>query len=140
MQLYRVNCTIEGDDLYALKDGRFQFLRSSETAPLMGGFNSDGMHHVLAENKLAGFLQSLDLDQVTFQPAVLWNRKADEEVHTHTLISIGRCLEASQIEDIELDGYQLCFLHSNRYSGINVSSSLKDALENEGFEYLQFDN
>ena len=137
MQLYHMNCTIPGDDLYRLKDGRFQFLRSYETAPLMHGADSGGVQYVLADKKLASFLQSLDLDQVSFQPVVLWNRKSDEEIHTHSLVSIGRCVEESQVAHIELDGYQLCSIEPFSKE-IFVSGLLKEALENAGFEYLQF--
>jgi hypothetical protein len=138
MQLYPMKCTIDGDDLYELKDGRFQFLRSGETAPLMGEFFSNEAYHVLADNKLADFLCSLDLDQVTCKPAVLWHRGADEEVHTHSLVSIGKSVERVGKEAVESDGYQMCFVKSQRYFGILVNTALRDALKKKGFKHLSF--
>lgn len=138
MQLYRMVCTIDGDNLYELQDGRFQFLHSRKVAPLMGKFYSDEAFHVLADNKLADFLRSLDLDQVTCKPAVLWHRGADEEVHTHSLMSIGKALEPGWKEDVEPDGHHMCFANSRRYFGILVNTALKDALKKAGFKHLRF--
>jgi hypothetical protein len=140
-----MSCTILGDELYRLEDGRFQFLRSDETAPFIYGADAGGAQYVLADDELTSFLRSLDLDQVSFEPAVLWNRKTDVEVHTHTLVSIDRYIEANQVEQFELGGYQLCFAEIEGGRGgrgvsmrICVNSLLKDALEDAGFEYLQF--
>jgi len=127
---FHLGCTDFSSLLFELSDGRFQFISDSVVAPLMTGHQ-----YVLVENNLAKFLEELELDQVSFRPAVIWNRRLDEELHTHKRLVAGKTFFSDQISELDLTGKQL-YLMQDEY--IFVSPELKDVLEAQGFERLHF--
>jgi len=127
---FHMDCKIRGGLFFELQDGRFQFLDSYETPPLIIGAD-----YVLADHELTNFLQTRNIEEVTFRPAVLWNRKLNEELHTHARVHVGRKFEADQIASLNLEGDQMLLMDG---LSLFVSPSLKMALEASRFDYLQF--
>ncbi len=100
------------------------------SAPLIVGFR-----FVLANEDLVSHLKSLEIERVTYEPAVIWDPKRRIELTTHNRLRVGQYFEADQINDLDLDGHRLLVMGD---SYLFVSPSLKRALDKEGFDYLRF--
>lgn len=127
---YHLGCAKLGSPLYELADGRFQFIADSIVAPIMTGHQ-----YALINSRLAEFLETLDLDQVRFEPAVIWNRQLGKEIHTHKRLISEKSISYEQIDELDLTGKQL-YVMEDEY--LFVSLELKDALVAQDFEHLQF--
>ncbi len=94
-----------------------------------------GYKYLLVENALASYLESLGLERVHFESAVLFDRVTGEEFTSHTRLRVGQLFRDDQISDLALDGPRLLTMNDEYYF---VSPELKELLEQGSFEYLQF--
>lgn len=113
-------------DLYQLNDGRFQLAREGKIDSIMIGFK-----YILLDNEIAAKLQNINIERVSFQPAVIWNRKTDTEYTNYQLMTVHRHFDSSNLNDIDLDGKQFLIL-DNRY--LFVTPELKRELEASGLK------
>src|SRR5687768_10609950 len=130
MYPYFVESKIRAVDLYKLKDGRFQSIRKGNLSPYMDGFD-----YILVENKLADFLERLDIQLVEFNDAIVWDRENDKEYNHYKLLIVRKYLNEENFDRLDLRGLQLYL-----YKGGNlfVSTELKELLQNSEFDYLFF--
>jgi hypothetical protein len=115
--------------LYKLKDGRYQTIKKGDIYPIMVGYL-----YVLVENKIAEYFQSLDIERVTFKPAIIWERSADIEYSNYQEMILDHHFYSSQINDIDLDGMQF-LLMDNQW--LFVTPKLKSVLSSSGLK-LEF--
>jgi hypothetical protein len=94
-----------------------------------------GHQFLLVEQRLAEFLQQLDIESVTFRTAVIVDPKSGNESRTHTRVIVQQFFRAADIRDLALDGYRLLTMGDEYYF---VSPALKGELEAAGFDCLQF--
>lgn len=127
MSPYNVDVEEVVVDLYQLSDGRFQPIKQGKIGPLMIGFD-----YVLVENKLFEYLKTLGIKGVTFEDAIIWDRKADIEYKNYHRMIVNRHFTSGQLNDIDLDG-KIFLIMDNRY--LFASPELKQELENSEFEF-----
>jgi hypothetical protein len=113
--------------LYKLKDGRFQIIKKGDLSPLMVGYK-----YILVEHKIAEYFQSLEVERVTFKPAIIWNRRSDIEYSNYQEMVVHHQFESLQIHDIDIDGKQF-LLMNNRH--LFASPELKSVLINSSLEF-----
>jgi hypothetical protein len=94
-----------------------------------------GHRYLLVEHRLARYLEELQVERVTFEPAVLLNPITKEERYTHTRVRVGQFFRAEELRDLSLEGRRLLALNDQYYF---VSPELKAELECAPFQYLQF--
>ena len=129
---YLMTCSEEAKSvtLYPLKDGRFQIVRQGEVSPLM-----NGVGYVLIEKEFAEYLECLDLPQLVFDNAIIYDPKSRIEIATHRQMHIEQHFSADMMRDINLDGERMLLMDN---SHIFVSPLLKKRLKSAGFQYLHF--
>ncbi len=127
---FLIFCKLPAPLLYELKDGRFQLMESGALPPFLPGYG-----YLLVEHALATYLQSLDIERTTFEPAILFNPATKEEHNTHTRIRVHQFFRSGELSDLSLDGVRLLTLNDQYYF---VSPELKAALEVSPFRYLSF--
>src|SRR5262245_50785001 len=88
--------------LYQLSDGRFQIVDKGAVTPLMVGYG-----YALLEAPLASYLQSLNVSGVSFRPAVIWDRRKDQEYHSHQNMIVDQRFERGRISELDLDGKRI---------------------------------
>jgi len=131
MQLpFHVEGSIPAVRLYELSDGRFQLLEAGSVGPFL-----PGPGYLLVEKKLASYLESIGIDRVMQEPAVLFERLTGEEFRTHVRIRVGQYFKADQIKDLDLTGPRILTMNDEYYF---VSAELKAMLELSEFHYLRF--
>lgn len=108
-------------DLYQLGDGRFQVTKRGNAGDFISGFK-----YLLVRSKIADVLKTMDIDRVSFKPAVIWDRKTDEEDHSFTQMVVNHHFDSENLNDINTEGSQFLIL-DNRY--LFVSPELKGRLE-----------
>lgn len=113
-------------NLYKLDDGRFQLISSAEVLPIMTGPN-----YFLAENSVAEQFQMLNVENASYRPAMIWDRKLDVEYPNYQEITVSSHFDAEMINDINLDGSRFLIL-GNAY--VFVTPGLKEAIENSGMD------
>ena len=128
MYPYHINVSNE-TGLYLLKDGRYQTTQKGEISPIMIGFG-----YILVDNRIAKYFQSLEVERVTFKPAIIWVRSSDIEHSNYKEMVVNHHFDSSQINDINIDGLQFLLMH-NQF--LFASPDLKSELESSGIA-LQF--
>ncbi len=106
--------------LYQLKDGRYQITKKGNISPVMIGYK-----YILVENTIAEYIQSLEVERVTFKPAIIWARSVDVEHSNYQEMVVNHHFDSSQINDLDLEGKQF-LLMDNQY--LFASSELKSIL------------
>ena len=127
---FHIFSSVPAVGLYQLQDGRFQLIKDGPVAPFMAGPG-----YLLVETALAEFFQSLGLERVKYEPAVVWNRVTDVESHDYVSMAVGQWFSQDQVWDLNLEGDRLLVLADQYSFG---SPSLKALLGNACFPYLQF--
>jgi hypothetical protein len=94
-----------------------------------------GPGYFLVEEKLAHFLEALDVPGLRFEPAVIWHRRIDKEYLTHTNLIVARFFVSDTIGELDLSGNQV---YSMNGTYLFVSPELKERLEAFPFSYLRF--
>lgn len=102
---YHMTCMKAGICLYRLSDGRFQIMEPGELAPAMIGYQ-----YVLVEQRLADYLEVLDLPRVKMVDAVIYVPRNGQEIRTHRELRIGQRFSQDMIRDIDLDGERLLLM------------------------------
>jgi hypothetical protein len=116
--------------LFELADGRFQVVSKGTLAPVISGYG-----YLLVEKPLAAFLESLQLERVSFEEATLFYPSTGEEAKTHVRLRVGQFFTSQDIRDLALDGLRMMTLDDQYYF---VSKELKAELEQASFPYLRF--
>ena len=116
--------------LYQLNDGRFQIIDKGALTPLMIGYR-----YALIEAPLASYLLSLNVSGVSFRPAVIWDRRKDQEHHSHRNMILDQRFEPARIGDLDLAGKRILRM-GEEY--LLISPELKERLESSPFKYLKF--
>ncbi|SRR5260221_601208 len=127
---YLIVCKAPAVGLYELTDGRFQLIQQGPIAPVMAGFQ-----YLLIEESLASFLEGLGIERVSYETAVIFNRKSGEEFRTHVRVRVGQFFRPEEVNDIALSGLRFLTMNEQYYF---VSPDLKLKLEASNFEYLDF--
>lgn len=130
MYPYLVESKVHAVGLYQLKDGRFQMIKEGKLSFYMSGYD-----YILLENKFADYLDSLDIPQIEFKEAVIWNRGLNREYKNYKQLIVRKYLTEENFETIDLRGLQMYLFTDN---SLFVSPQLKDLLENSEFKHLSF--
>jgi hypothetical protein len=125
-----LSCSTPAIKLYELADGRFQLVQHGPVAPLMTGYR-----YLLVETRLAEFLQTLPIERVRYEPAVLFNRGTGEESRTHWRVHVSQYFGPPDLRDMALDGMRILTMSDEYFF---VTAELKSALEASPFRYLRF--
>ncbi|MFT4906919.1 MAG: hypothetical protein ACI978_000994 [Oleispira sp.] len=82
-------------DLYQLNDGRFQIIKKGVLAPIMIGYK-----YILVEKDIATYFMGLGIDRVSFEPAIVWDRKSDSENIDYVSMRVNHHFDTTDIGDI----------------------------------------
>jgi hypothetical protein len=116
--------------LYKLNNGRFQLVRDGKLLSFLSGCN-----YILVDSELAGFLDSLNISQIEFKDAIIWDRELNAENKNFKELVVKKSFEFSEtFEDVELRGLQMYLYGENLF----VSPELKKVLENSKFNCFSF--
>ncbi len=113
--------------LYQLKDGRYQTIKDGEPDPMMIGHG-----YILVTTDMAEKLQAIGVENISFEPAVIWDRQYDIEYSNYQLMSVHRHFDHSHFPDVDLDGK--CFLVMDNHH-LFATPELKQTLETAGFGF-----
>lgn len=116
--------------LFRLSDGRFQIIEDGPLSPFLSGHD-----YLLIESGLAEYLVELDVERISIEDAVVWDRKSDIEYSGYKYVRINQHFNTDQINDIDVSGVRMLVL-GNQYPF--VSPELKNRLEQSKFSYLKF--
>ena len=111
-------------------DGRFQLMSGGSIAPFMSGYA-----YVLVERPLSEFLVNLAVDGVQARSAIIFRLPDDVEFGSHDSLWLYNRFDAEDIAQLDVSGDRM-FLMDRSY--VFVTPSLKDTLEQAGFDYLEF--
>ncbi len=106
---------------FQLSDGRFQFIKPGPLAPVMVGFK-----YVLIKKSIADILKEVNIERISFKPAIIWNRKDDFEDLSYCQMIVNHHFNSENLIDLNLDGLQF-LLMDERY--LFVTPKLKIKLE-----------
>lgn len=115
-------------DLYLLKDGRYQIINKGSLSPIMIGYK-----YILVENAIAEYFKELEIEKVSFKPAIILNPSSGIEYFNYQEMVINHHFESSQINDINISGVQF-LLMDNRY--LFTSPELKDILKGSNLRLI----
>jgi len=119
---FSLECNESVVGLYELKeDGRFQMTQIGKVGPVMIGYG-----YVLFENKVANYLNNLDIEGLRLEKATIWDRKSGIEYPNYQKAVISHHFSSDQINDINIDGLRF-LLMENRY--LFASPSLTKIIE-----------
>ena len=127
---YLITSNEDSVALLELEDGRFQMIEPGPVARFASGYQ-----YLLVDRTLAKYLKSFKVPQITFAPAVIFNRITGEEHHSHTRVFVRESLYPGDMKVLALDGMQMVAMNGEYFF---VSPSLKFALEANEFSYLEF--
>lgn len=127
---FLVSCELLAPTLYEHRDGCFQLMEQLALPPFMAGYG-----YLLVEHSLAQYLRALELERVTFEPAVLFNPVTKEEHSAHTRVRVQQFFRPGELLDLRLDGLRMLTLNDQYYF---ASPALKVELEAGPFPYLRF--
>lgn len=116
--------------LYKLNDGRFQLVSEGKLLSFLQEYD-----YILVKFELADFLDSLNIPQIEFKDAIIWDRELNVENKTFKELIVKDSFEFSEtFEGIELRGLQMYLYGQNLF----VSPELKDILEDSKFNCFSF--
>ncbi len=108
---FHTDSSQSSDSLNRLKDGRFQLISGGLIAALMTGYS-----YVLAENRLATFLENIAVEGFRLLPATIWRRRTNEEFTTHKELRIHSRFDSGDILHLDLSGDRVILWTENTYS------------------------
>ena len=114
--------------LFKLKDGRYQLIKKGKVEPLMVGFD-----YVIAEKELADYFKSLNIERVSYEAAVIFDRSNHIEYLNYVKLNIKQHFDSEQIKDVDLDGKRFLVM-DNQY--LFVSPELKLILDKSDFSFV----
>ena len=127
---YLITSNEDSVALLELEGGRFQMIEPGPIARFASGYQ-----YLLVDRAFAKYLKSLKVPQITFAPAVIFNRITGEEHRSHTRVFVRQSLYPGDIKSLALDGMQMFAMNGEHFF---VSPSLMFALEANEFSYLEF--
>jgi len=130
--MYPFNLNICNEvNLYKLDDGRYQPIKRGPIEPIMIGHK-----YVLVKEDIAEYFRSLDIERVTYEPAIIWDRSTDTEHKDFVRLLINRHFDTGQIDDIDISGKQFLLMDNNY---VFVTPQLKSELEQSeyGFKFSE---
>ncbi|WP_422842982.1 hypothetical protein [Acidovorax sp. M2(2025)] len=127
---FLVSCSISAPVLFERSDGRFQLMDQQAPAPFMAGRG-----YLLVEQALAAFLQNVEVERVSFRPAILFSPITKEEFSSHVRVRVSQFFRSSELLDLDVSGNRLLTLNDQYYF---ASPELKALLEASAFRYLEF--
>lgn len=130
MYPYCVTSKIRGVELFPLKDGRFQTIKKENLSPFMEGFG-----YILIEDRLAVFIELLNIEGIILKDAVIWERSLNKEHHNYKQLLIKKKITPENLKELDSKSLQM-YVFNETY--LFISPQLKEALENAGFDYLSF--
>jgi hypothetical protein len=116
--------------LYELSDGRFQIVEKGELTPFMSGYG-----YVLVRPDLAEFLEQLEIERVTIEDAIVWDRASNTECKTYKRLRLNHHFTSDQIKDINVEGIKLLVMDNEL---VFASPMLTASLKKSHFTYLKF--
>lgn len=126
MKPYHLDTNNNPVNLYQLDDGRYQMIEQGSISYLIIGYK-----YVLVSAELFELLKTLNIENISFKEARVWNRKTNEEFEYQQII-VNQHFMPDQINDINLGGLRF-LLMSNQY--LFVSPELRAVLEKSKFEF-----
>lgn len=114
--------------LIQLQNGKFQKTTNASLGELLSGHG-----YVLVKDDLANAIEDLEVQGVTFKPAILWDRKTDVDENGYQQAFIDNTFSSDEIEFLSLDGNKF-FLMDDKY--VFVSPKLKEKLANSKFQLV----
>lgn len=131
MSIYHLEISSEayGIKLFLLKDGRYQKITKGALEPVLVG-----VKYILIKKEIAEYFESLDIDRVSFKPAIIYDRSDESENTDYVRMIVNHHFDTTEFNDIDTSGKQF-LLFNNEY--LFVTTELKDILEksNFGFEF-----
>lgn len=116
--------------LYELSDGRLQIVEKGELTPFMSGYG-----YILVRPDLAEFLEQLEIERVTIEDAIVWDRASNTEYRSYKRLRLNHHFTSDQIKDINVEGISLLVM-SNEF--VFASPMLTANLKKSHFTYLKF--
>lgn len=116
--------------LYPRTDGRIHLM---EPIPVPRWMDIPG--GPLVERALAEWLQALDLEQVSYSPAWLFDPVSKQDIHSHVRVHVGRSFDIGRLADESMDGLWMMLMDGR---DCFVSPALKALLQGSPFRYLRF--
>ena len=114
-------------NLVKLDDGRYQPIRRGLIEPVMIGHK-----YVLVKKEIAEYFKAIDVERVTYEPAIIWERSTDTEHTDYVRLLINHHFETSQIDDIDISGKQFLLMNNNY---VFVTPTLKSELEQSKYDF-----
>lgn len=108
-------------DLYQLNDGRYQLIRDAEVDSIMIGHK-----YILVRDDVVEKIIDTGVERVSFEPAIIWNRKTDKSYSNYQKMTSHRHFDSSNLNDIDIERKQFLIL-DNHY--LFATPELKVALE-----------
>jgi hypothetical protein len=105
-------------------------IKEGELSSFMAGWD-----YILIENKLADYLASLDIPQIEFKDAIIWNRGLNKEYFNYKQLIVRKYMTEENFETLDLRGLQMYLFSGN---SLFVSPQLKELLEKSEFNFLLF--
>ena len=114
--------------LYQLKDGRFQTTRTGSLSSIMIGFK-----YILLKNEVAAYFQSLAVNGVTFEPAVIWNRSVGKEYTDYQQMCVEYQFSYSEVKGLDLEGRKFLVMNDE---ALFASPELATMLAQSGLDIV----
>lgn len=130
MYPYLVETDVGAVVLYKSNDGRFQIVKQGKLFSYL-----KGCEYILVDSELACYLESLNIPQIEFRDATIWDRESNQENRTFKELIVKNTIRSESFEDIELDGLQM-YLYGRQ--NLFVSPELKEILGKSKFDCLFF--
>jgi [ribosomal protein S5]-alanine N-acetyltransferase len=127
---FHISCEQPAPVIYERGNGHIQIMQPMPIPPLI---QSPGC--LLVERPLAEFLQALDVERVSYRPAVLFDPVSKREIDTHVRLQVGHGFGSRDMDDLPLDGLRMMLLDGR---DCFVSPELKAVLQASRFRYLRF--
>ena len=108
-------------DLYQLNDGRYQLIRDTEIDSIMIGHK-----YTLVRDDVVEKIIDTGVERVSFEPAIIWNRKINKVYSNYQKMTSHRHIESSNLNSIDIEGKQFLVLDNHH---LFATPELKLALE-----------
>jgi hypothetical protein len=91
-----------------------------------------GHKYVLVKKEIAEYFKAIDVERVTYEPAIIWERSTDTEHTDYVRLLINHHFETSQIDDIDISGKQFLLMDNNY---VFVTPTLNSELEQSKYDF-----
>src|SRR5262249_29749784 len=98
---FHVSSSEPAAPLFRLSDGRFHLTKDGPLAHFMSGWR-----YFLMEEDLFSFLQNFDIPRISFKPAVIWNRRTNEEFSNYSNLQVEEFFDSRTMNELDLTGFR----------------------------------